>query len=51
MLARGFFRAGEHDAAWDGRDVSGRPAASGTYFVRMKVGTSFVESRTITLLK
>lgn len=35
-LARGTFAAGTHPAAWDGRDDSGSPAASGIYFARLE---------------
>jgi hypothetical protein len=34
-LARGVLPAGEHALRWDGRDESGRPVASGPYFVRL----------------
>jgi len=30
--------AGGHEAAWDGRDASGRDAASGVYFLRLVAG-------------
>jgi flagellar hook assembly protein FlgD len=30
--------AGEHAVLWDGRDGSGRAAASGVYFVRVESG-------------
>jgi hypothetical protein len=33
-LMRGPVIAGAHEAAWDGRDSGGRPAAAGTYFTR-----------------
>jgi len=36
VLARGEFPAGEHTLVWDGRDDRGRPAGSGTYFLRME---------------
>lgn len=29
--------AGTHEAAWDGRDAGGAPAAAGVYFVRLQV--------------
>jgi len=37
-LAQGSFAAGLHSIHWDGRDVSGRPAPSGLYFVRLEAG-------------
>jgi putative hemolysin len=40
-------RAGEHTALWDGRDDSGRPVASGTYFYRLAVGDEVVARRMI----
>lgn len=36
-LVDGRLEAGEHRAAWDGRDAGGRPVAAGTYFVRMSL--------------
>jgi hypothetical protein len=37
-LVRGEVGAGSHRRDWDGRDASGRPVASGTYFVRLNGG-------------
>ncbi len=37
VLADGAFEAGDHGAAWDGRDRGGRDAASGTYYARLTV--------------
>jgi flagellar hook assembly protein FlgD len=34
-LVSGTLPAGPHQAAWQGRDESGRPVAPGVYFVRM----------------
>jgi flagellar hook assembly protein FlgD len=28
--------AGEHEVRWDGTNASGRPVASGTYFLRLE---------------
>jgi hypothetical protein len=42
--------AGIHEAAWEGRDNDGRPAASGIYFVRL-AGEGQVATRKIVLLK
>ena len=41
-VERGWRAAGEHHAAWDGLDASGRRAPAGVYFVRL---TSATESR------
>ncbi|MFN8587567.1 MAG: Ig-like domain-containing protein [Candidatus Eisenbacteria bacterium] len=38
-LADGAFAPGRHDAAWDGRDGSGRAADAGIYFVRLTSGS------------
>ena len=51
LLAKGDYGEGEYSAIWNGRDTSGRLAASGNYLVRMRVGASFMATRTITLLK
>ena len=42
--------AGPHSVTWDGRDARGRPAASGVYFCRLRVG-SFEQTRKMVLLK
>jgi flagellar hook assembly protein FlgD len=42
--------AGVSSVRWDGRDSSGRPAASGTYFARMVAGGELFETK-MTLLK
>jgi len=36
---------------WDGRDQSGRPVNSGTYFYRLTTGSGFSQSMKMTLLK
>jgi len=41
---------GRHEAQWDGRDASGRQAASGTYFFRLEAGGQ-VETRRAVLVK
>jgi hypothetical protein len=38
-LFEGLRAAGEHAVRWDGRDRSGRPLPSGTYFVRLSGGS------------
>ncbi len=40
----------DHRVIWDGRDESGRPVASGTYFYRLDAGVSS-ESRSMLLLR
>jgi flagellar hook assembly protein FlgD len=44
------FDPGTFSVRWDGRDDSGRPVASGTYFARMSAGDASFERR-MTLLK
>ena len=44
-LALGQRRGGRHEAVWDGRDESGRRAASGTYLVRLRTDASTSVSR------
>ncbi|NLI14672.1 MAG: T9SS type A sorting domain-containing protein, partial [candidate division Zixibacteria bacterium] len=44
------FDAGEHFAIWDGRDDSGSPSASGTYFVKMTTD-NFTSTKKMVLLK
>ncbi len=49
-LLSGFVPAGDHEAVWNGRDDSGRPAASGVYFYRLHTD-GFAETRKMVLLK
>jgi len=42
--------AGSHEAHWDGRYSTGRPAASGVYFARLEAGGEVV-TRKITLIR
>ena len=44
-LVRGRRPGGTHEAVWDGRDESGRRAASGTYLVRLRTAASTSVSR------
>jgi hypothetical protein len=44
------FSAGRHHVTWQGRDESGRQAASGVYFVRMQAGLKMLTER-VTLVK
>lgn len=39
-LWQGDAAAGDHDAAWDGRDASGAPVRAGVHLVRLKAGTA-----------
>lgn len=50
VLARGEFPAGEFTTTWNGRDGAGRPAGSGTYFLRMEAD-GYRASRKMTLIK
>jgi len=49
-LVDGLREAGDHQMVWNGRDDSGRRAASGLYFVRLEVGEQ-IAIRKIALLK
>ncbi len=49
-LVSGRFSAGRHAVVWNGRDASGREAASGIYFYSLKIGES-QERRKMVLLK
>lgn len=54
ILARGSWPAGRHSLRWDGRDETGRRAASGTYLARLQVtdrGTKSRHVQRLTLLK
>lgn len=42
--------AGAYEVQWDGRDVTGRPVASGLYLYRLQAG-SFVQVRKLLVLK
>jgi hypothetical protein len=50
LLFDGIQSAGHHEVAWDGRDPSGRPVASGTYFYRLTAG-DIVATKKMVLLK
>ena len=55
VLAKGLRAAGEHAVRWDGRDLGGRPAASGVYFYRLQIldaaDQSVILTRKMTLLR
>jgi glucose/arabinose dehydrogenase len=50
-LLQGSVRAGRYRADWNGTDDAGRAVASGSYFVRLRVGDLFEASRQVTFLK
>jgi len=45
----GVLAAGRHILRWDGRDGSGRTAASGVYFLRVEAGNRSVDRKTVLL--
>ena len=49
-LAEGPMEAGSYEVTWDGRDLAGRPLASGVYVYRMRAG-AFTQARSMVLLK
>lgn len=50
FLARRIFEPGRHTLLWDGRDESGRPAATGLYFCRVETPKE-VAARKILLMR
>ena len=44
-------KAGNYKIRWDSMDGNGRPVASGTYFVQMKVANNFSQTKKLLLLK
>jgi len=50
QLAAGVYGAGEHRLVWQGRDDSGRPVASGVYFIQGEFG-GLQEVRRIVLMR
>lgn len=49
-LVNGRDQIGSHDVEWDGRDSSGKAAASGVYFYRLRAG-SLVQSKKMILIR
>jgi hypothetical protein len=49
-IVRGHFEAGRHEAVWLGLDSDGRPAASGTYFYRLRAGDKVLTGK-MTLIR
>jgi hypothetical protein len=41
--------SGEHTVAWDAADASGRPVASGAYFVRLKSGDEDTSTKLVVI--
>jgi hypothetical protein len=49
-LLSSYLAAGRHSVPWNGLDDTGRPSASGVYFIRLQAGGEYL-SRTVNLLK
>ncbi len=50
VLAEGSLAAGTHEAVWDGRDATGRGAASGPYLLQLR-GENVRQTRKVLLLR
>jgi len=52
-IVNGNLAAGDYTNvySWDGRDQSGRPVNSGTYFYRLRTGSGYTQAMKMTLLK
>jgi hypothetical protein len=48
-LANGEYSKGSHEIIWNGMDSSGKPVASGVYFLRMRAG-SHLQTKKITII-
>ena len=46
-LESGMRGAGDHVAAWDGRDEAGHEAPSGVYFFRLRAANQVLTSRVV----
>jgi hypothetical protein len=49
--SRATLAAGEHSVSWNGRDLAGRPAAAGIYFVRLTARAGTRTQKLVFLLK
>ena len=49
-MVDGHFEAGNYVIQWNGKDLNGRPVASGIYFYRLQAG-EFTETKKMLLLK
>jgi flagellar hook assembly protein FlgD len=47
VLADGRYDAGMHEKIWNGRDLHGRPAASGVYFCRLSTANLNISRKMI----
>jgi flagellar hook assembly protein FlgD len=50
LLDGGQHAAGKHSVIWNGRDDTGQPMSSGTYFYRLEAG-GWGETKRMTLVK
>jgi len=48
-LANGEFKAGRHNMVWNGKDISGRDAASGVYFYKLSTSDEILTKKMILL--
>jgi hypothetical protein len=51
VLADRHYDAGRHSVTWDGHNEAGDLAASGVYFVHVRTGDSFTETRKIVMVR
>jgi hypothetical protein len=47
LLSEAMMDAGEHVAAWDGRDAAGRVMSAGVYFYVLRTGDERVSTKTV----
>lgn len=50
VLDEGVRDAGSHALRWDGRDIAGRPLATGVYYVQLRAGTA-AQSRAVVVIR